>query len=162
MPKGGSVAKKLVGGGYADKTVFTVTAPSDYAVATVPAVTDMTAVFIIYESADGKVSAQFCRTLSPLQPTFMEYLFGTTKWLVAIISIIALCLLAFVVGTVFIYKRSRRDGLDGEDDGNYDLTEELGEDYWMTDGSSPDGEEESPSLSSDGEESPDGGAGAEK
>lgn len=165
VPKGGSVAKKLAGGGYADKTVFTVTAPSDYAVATVPAVTDMTAVFIIYESADGKVSAQFCRTLSPSQPTFMEYLFGTTKWLVAIISIIALCLLAFVVGTVFIYKRSRRDGLDGENDGEddgCDLTEELGEDYWMTDGYSPDGEEESPSLSSDGEESPDGGAGTEK
>ena len=56
----------------------------------------------------------------------------------------------------------RSDGEnDGEDDG-CDLTEELGEDYWMTDGSSPDGEEESPSFSSDGEEAPDDGAGAEK
>ena len=121
---------------------FVVTTASSFAQAFIPSQEQMTAVYAIYENGQGNKTVHFVGVLSPQSPTFMQYLLGTTRWVVSIIVIVGLCATVLVVGILLMLKKEKQNALGKtEEEIEKDLEEKYGENYWLEDQSAQDSED---------------------
>ena len=119
-----------------------VTTASGFAQAFIPSQEQMTAVYAIYENGQGNKTVHFVGVLSPQSPTFMQYLLGTTRWVVSIIVIIGLCATVLVVGILLMLKKEKQNASGKtEEEIEKDLEEKYGENYWLENQSAQDSED---------------------
>ena len=117
-------------GGRSEK--FRINVPAAFSQTFVPAQKQMTAVYAIYDNGAGVKSVSFVGVLSPESPTFMQYLFGTTKWLVTIIIIVALCVAVLVAGIILMLNKEKlKSNAQSEESLQEDLEKQFGENYWL-------------------------------
>ena len=111
---------------YGNNVIMKKSVPACYGRALCPDVTETVAVFVTYGD-----DVLFAGVLNPEKPTFAQYLFGTTKWLVMII-ILAVAFVSSVAAViaVAVVKEKRRLKTQTED---VDLSSVYGENYWMQD-----------------------------
>lgn len=111
---------------------------ASYQRAFLPNFTKPTALFLVFsgEGANEDVVV-FGGVANPKNPTFTEYLFGTTKWMTLIIVIVAFfAVLVVVVITLIVYKEKQKGKTPKvkDEDGVSKLEEEFGEEYWLKEG----------------------------
>lgn len=119
-------SKKLYGN---DLSYFDTT-PASYSFAFIPTFKEPTALFLAYENGDEK-TVVFVGVLNPRAPTFKEYLFGTTKWLVMIIIIGVIALLLIVGVIVYFAVKELKPKKVNDIEEDVDLSSEYGENYWV-------------------------------
>lgn len=109
---------------YGNKVAFLKEVPAPYGQFTLPKISETAAVFVV--SGDNVF---YAGVMNPLKPTFSEYLFGTTKWLAMIISL--LVILVVSVAAVIIYSVVKEKHKKGATEPEVDLSSVYGENYWM-------------------------------
>ncbi len=112
---------------YGNPVTYNSESTASYSRAFLPQFDQMTAVFVAF--GDGDVI--FAGVVNPRTPTFKEYLFGTTKWLAAIIGIVVLAIVAVAVVIFVIVKKGRQEAKKEDEDDNSEYTALYGENYWM-------------------------------
>lgn len=122
-------AQNLVDGNmFGESLVYKSVHPGVITTAQLPTFDKMVGVFVEY---NGQIA--FAGVLNSRQPTFIEYLFGTTTWLTAIIVIIVIFALLIGGAITFIVVKEKHKIKPKED--NLDqLIKEYGDNYWMVDG----------------------------
>lgn len=109
---------------YGNKVAFLKEVPAPYGQFTLPKISETAAVFVV--SGDNVF---YAGVMNPLKPTFSEYLFGTTKWLAMIISL--LVILVVSVAAVVIYSVVKEKHRKSATEPEVDLSSVYGENYWM-------------------------------
>lgn len=108
---------------------------ASYQRAFLPDFTKPTALFLVFSGeGENEDVVVFGGVVNPKNPTFTEYLFGTTKWMTLIIVIVSFfAVLVVVVITLIVYKEKRKGKTSKvkDDDGVSKLEEEFGEEYWL-------------------------------
>lgn len=108
----------------------------------IPKTDESVAVFLFFEGEQG-CRAEYVGVLNPQNPSFSEYLFGTTKWVALIIGIVVFfAALIIVVIAIMVYKEKKKSSAkakkDQEEEELHLLEEEYGDAYWMNDESKED------------------------
>ncbi len=108
---------------------------SSYQSVAIPKTDESVAVFLLFEGEKG-CHTEYVGVLNPQNPSFSEYLFGTTKWVALIIGIVAFfAVLIIVVIAVMVYKEKKKSNdrakKDREEKELQLLEEEFGDAYWM-------------------------------
>ncbi len=152
-----SVSQSMLESGnvYENEAVFINSTAASYGQAILANTTETVAVFAV---CDGKV--YYVGVLNPVKPTFTEYLFGTTKWLAMIISLLVILVLSVAGVIIYSVIKEKRKMQNAEPD--VDLSSVYGENYWMNQGddepNGADGEttdDENDDENSDGEKADD-------
>ncbi len=112
---------------YGNPVIYKSQSTASYCRAFLPEFEQMTAIFVAF----GDESVVYAGTVNPRTPTFKEYLFGTTKWLSAIIVIAVLAVIAVIVAIFLIVKKSRAEIKKDDEDDNAENIALYGENYWM-------------------------------
>lgn len=120
---------------YGNKLSVATETFASYQRAFLPSFTKPTALFLVFrgEGVNEDVVV-FGGVANPKNPTFTEYLFGTTKWMTLIIVIVSFfAVLVVVVITLIVYKEKLKGKTPKvkDDDGVSKLEEEFGEEYWL-------------------------------
>lgn len=104
---------------------------ASYCTAVIPDTKDETAVFLTYE-INGESKVLFAGVFNSHEPSFSEYLFGTTKWVVLIIGIVVFFVAVTVVVILLMVKKEKsKNATESDKDEVRDLEKLYGENYWL-------------------------------
>lgn len=110
--------------------LYSLTVSSSYRRAFLPVSFDEpAAVYIVFTGTDGNLKAEYCGVISPRDPSFAEYFFGTTQWRLLFIGIVGALVASTIIGVVLIVKQGKKAQVatTAEDE---DLSSVYGENYW--------------------------------
>lgn len=116
---------------YGNEVVYKGEFAASYCAAAIPSVKEETAIFLTYEE-NGESKVLFAGVVNSHEPSFSEYLFGTTKWVVLIIGIIVFFVAVTAVVIFIMVKKEKSKNLkDGDKDEVCDLEKLYGKNYWL-------------------------------
>lgn len=119
------------GNAYGNKIIYKGEFAASYCTAAIPSTKDETAVFLTYEE-NGESKVLFVGAFNSHEPSFSEYLFGTTKWVVLIVGIVVFFVAVTVVVILLMVKKEKsKNSKDCEKDEVRNLEKLYGENYWL-------------------------------